>query len=227
MTNLFDGVHAVLFDLDGTLVETNIDFACMKRDMIAIAVEHGLSASDVQRLDILAIVDAVHAEVAASRDVSAADLVRAKMLGRLEEIEMPSCLAATPMPGALELLSALREAGIRVGIVTRNCRRGVDLSLARTGVSAEVLLTRDDIARTKPHPDHLLRALSALDSTPSEAIMVGDHWMDVAAGRAAGAKTVGLLHDDRPADYFDSMAPDYVVRRLAELTPHIERSKRW
>ncbi len=71
--------------------------------------------------------------------------------------------------------------------------------------------------RTKPHPEHLHEALSQLGAVPEQAMMVGDHWMDIQAGKAAGcALTVGIL-GRRCADWFAPCPPDYLVRDLSEI----------
>lgn len=215
----------MLFDMDGTLVETNIDFPLMKREMLALSEKYGISAAELQGLDILAVVDFV---VARLKDLSGEDeAVRARQeaFEKLEQIELAHCHDARPIHGAVELLSALRDDGIRVAIVTRNCRSAVRLSLEKAGISADVLLTRDDVRKTKPHPEHLHMALDMLGVRPDEALMVGDHWMDVRGGRAAGMRTVGFLRSERPDDFFDSEKPDLVIRRLAELLRHLKRLK--
>jgi phosphoglycolate phosphatase len=226
MTNVFDGMDGVLFDMDGTLVETNIDFALMKREIVAFAESRGLPASLVQGLDILAVVNAVVEHVKASDGSGVAALVREEAFRLLEEIEIEPCSHAQPVAHAPELLDALRSAGLRVGIVTRNCRNAVACAMERTGISAEVLITRDDVLNTKPHPDHLLSALRLLEVSPDRSMMVGDHRMDIQGGKAAGMRTVGFLRPGRPADFFGGFEPDLVIHDLGELLSAVERLKK-
>ncbi|MHB0913495.1 MAG: HAD family hydrolase [Armatimonadota bacterium] len=215
--SIFDGIRGVLFDMDGTLVDTNIDFSTMKREIVRFAEEKGVSADEVKALDILAVVDFV-AERFSDRGA-----LRREAFKRLEEFEMEPCRNARPVPHALELIDALRAIDMKVGIVTRNCRSGVLISSEVTGVNGDVLLTRDDVPNTKPHPEHLLRALACLEVRPHEAVMVGDHWMDVQAGKAAGTRTVGFLREGRPDDFFADSQPDLVIRDLRELLDRLER----
>lgn len=222
MTNPFEGVRAVLFDMDGTLVETNIDFPLMKREMLALGEMHGIPASELQGLDILAVVDHVTSRLSAKD----AQSVRQEAFDRLEQIELIHSEDAKPIDCASELINALEETGIKVAIVTRNCRSAVRLSLEKAGIHSDVLLTRDDVPRTKPHPDHLLQALDMLAARPEEAVTIGDHWMDVRAGKAAGTRTVGFLRPDRPQDFFEVEMPDLVIRDLAELLGYVERLKK-
>ena len=238
MAHLFEGVRAVLFDLDGTLVETNIDFPLMKREMIALAAKYGIPAAEVEHLDILGVVDYVAARLDSSSNKAGARRARQEAYEKLEQIELAHSEDAVAIPGAAELLDALRSLDIEIGVVTRNCRRAVELSLSKAGISADVLLTRDDVQNTKPHPDHLLQALELLGVEPHEAVMVGDHWMDILGGKAAGMRTVGFLRPGRPHDFFDReplvlgngllcrAAPDLVIRDLRELLACVERLRR-
>ena len=110
----------------------------------------------------------------------------------------------------------MKTRGVKVGVVTRNCRRVSVGLLARFSLPHDVLLTRDDVARTKPDPQHLWDALARLGHSPAEAAMVGDHWMDVQAGRRAEvALTLGVLGRHDP-DWFPPCPPDALVRDLSE-----------
>src|SRR3990172_3439391 len=121
MNHLFSNLDAVLFDLDGTLVETNIDFPLMKREMIRLAADYGLPDSDLSSLDILAIVERMVEHVRQVRDDETAELARDEAFGILEEIELRHSADAREIRPARELVEALQSQGVRVGIVTRNC----------------------------------------------------------------------------------------------------------
>ena len=56
--------------------------------------------------------------------------------------------------------------------------------------------------------------------------MIGDHWMDIQAGRAAGTRTIGFLRPDRPEGFFDVCPPDVVIPDLGELLPYAEHLKK-
>jgi len=177
-------------------------------------------------MDILATVEHTVGRLRRLSGDGQARCVRQEAYEKLESIELAHCEDAEPVSGAIELLDALRRSGMKVGIVTRNCRRAVVVSLEKAGITADVLLTRDDVPNTKPHPIHLLEALELLGVRAEEAVMVGDHLMDVQGGRAAGMRTVGFLTPGRPDDFFDPGPPDLVIRDLRELLPCVERLKK-
>lgn len=217
MKHLFTDLDAALFDLDGTLVETNIDFPLMKREMVRLAVDYGVSHSEVEGLDILAVVDRMTDHLRDSRGDTAAEAARDEAFIVLEEIELRHSADAREIRPARELIEALKSREIRVGIVTRNCRVASEESLALAGISADVLISRDEDVRTKPSPDQLLRALGFLGCEPERSVMIGDHTIDVVAGKAAGMRTIGVLTPNRPPDFFDSFEPNAVAADLSEI----------
>jgi HAD superfamily hydrolase (TIGR01509 family) len=99
-----------------------------------------------------------------------------------------------PLPGAVELLRELREAGIPHGIATSGRRPEIDASLAALGVGAEtVVVDRGDVRRAKPAPDLFLEAQERLGAAPADCYVVGDAVWDLLAARRAGMLSVGLL----------------------------------
>src|SRR5262249_50890704 len=136
--------RAVLFDLDGTLVQTPIDFAAMRREALAAAGRHGAAIEDLAGRDILGIIAA-----AAARGAQPA-AYRAEVEAILQEIELEASCRARPMPGAAELLAWLAAQGLGFGIVTRNCAAAARHALERSGLICELLLTRADVPRVKP-----------------------------------------------------------------------------
>lgn len=99
-----------------------------------------------------------------------------------------------PMPGALELIAALREAAIPVGLVSNSTRAFVDAALARAGLADTFAVTvvGEEVAAPKPAPDTYLAAAAALGVDPAGCIVLEDSPTGVAAGRAAGMRTIGV-----------------------------------
>lgn len=215
MKPLLGNMGSVLFDLDGTLVDTNIDFALMKREMMRIAAKAGLTEDDVRGLDILGIVDAAAASILDDEDQ--ARQLRDEAMRILEEIELRHAHETQQIPFAKQIIRQLRRQGTPTGIVTRNCRAASVISLEIARIQADVIICREDSVRHKPHPEPVLLALSQLNTTAQNSVMVGDHIMDVQSGKAAGTRTIGFLRPDRPEDFFDDAAPDYIARNLREV----------
>lgn len=219
MKPLLDRVHAVLFDLDGTLVDTNIDFPRMRGEMVGLAVDAGLARSEVEQLDILTIVDRAADFLTQNQRPDDAEALRADATSILEEMEMRHAANATQIPFASQLLRELDDRGIGVGIVTRNCRKAslVAIDKAELSPAPKVLICREDTVRHKPHPEPIHAALAALKADRKSSLMVGDHLMDIQSGKAAGLATIAFLRKNRPADFFEPVSPDFTARSLEEV----------
>lgn len=151
----------------------------------------------------------------------------------IEELELRGASGARINERTVSALRALRAAGYRIAVVTRNGRKAVKLILRGRELPCHVLLWRESVNRVKPDPEHLLRALSRLRCKSCEAIMVGDHPTDIQAGRAVGMRTVGVLsgagsRDSLLAAGADEIAPDVAVlaRELLKAKGRAGASKR-
>jgi phosphoglycolate phosphatase-like HAD superfamily hydrolase/predicted TIM-barrel fold metal-dependent hydrolase len=220
VSNPFDGASAVLFDLDGTLMDTHIDFPAMRAAMVRLAGDYGFEPDALEGLDILAIVSFCADRLTQAGQSHQAEAFRAAARGLLRSIEIEQCSTPVEVPGARELLQNLHEAGMAIGIVTRNCREVSEELLAKGRLTHDALISRDDVEKTKPAPEHIHAALAALNHNGDRgaAVMVGDHWMDVLAGARAGCRTVGLLRG-RDASWFSRAVPDTMVDGVADLVP--------
>jgi phosphoglycolate phosphatase len=178
----------------------------------------GLDPAGYRELDLLAIAGEAARHLVKPREF----LAQAE--AALVELELEACERAEPAEGARETLDWLRAHGIRIGIVTRNCRTAVERLLSEIPLPHDVLITRGDTERVKPDPLHLLQALRRLEVPPSRAVMVGDHVMDIRSGQAAGARTLGILLPDRPPDYFAAVQPDGILYSLRDLRAWISPS---
>jgi phosphoglycolate phosphatase len=205
-------IRAVLFDLDGTLVHTRIDFDRMYREVRSVAESAGVPGTRIDGRQVLEAVDSAASWLGGE---AGGDL-RRRLWDVLEQIERDGSVGASLIVGADALFSHLRASEVKIGVVTRNCRSVSEALMHKFALHADVLLTRDDVAKTKPDPQHLLEALRILGTPPSKSAMLGDHWLDVQAGKDAGcAVTVGVLGERSPS-WFESHPPTFIVRNLVE-----------
>lgn len=181
---------AVIFDLDGTLVRSNLDFD-------AIRAEIGLPPGPI--LESL-----VQLDPPARR--------RAEVI--LARHEHEAALHAEWQEGAAEVVSALRAAGRPVAILTRNSRATVELILQSHALPFDAVRTREDGA-IKPAAEPVLSLCRCLHADPARSWVVGDYLFDILSGRAAGTRTVLMVGDAPLPDY--AQQADHTIRRLPEL----------
>ncbi|MDW8105331.1 MAG: HAD family hydrolase [Armatimonadota bacterium] len=214
---IFEQAEAVLFDLDGTLVETGIDFSRLRDATLQLVAEYGIDARPLQDLDALSIVERAVDALRLRGEAEAGETLRKRAFARLQAMEMAYCASPRPVPGMYDLLEVLRAQDTRIGIITRNDREVALRTLSTLQIPHDLLVSRDDVDKVKPHPQHVMVALEEWQIPPAQCVVVGDYWMDVEAGRAAGCRTVGIWRLDVPINPFRHHPPDVLVRELREL----------
>lgn len=217
----FERITALLFDLDGTLIEPSIDFGEMKQAVLAVVHAFGQEPPDGGEPPVLEIIAQVRAQLVA-QEVSLGRRFEATAQQAIRAVELAAAARVRAYEGAAEMLLEIERLGLRVGIVTRNCREAVHAILARIPLRHQALLTRDDVAYVKPDPRHLLAALAALDADAEHAAMCGDHVMDIQAGRAIGALTVGVLRPGEGPEVFAACPPDLILSHVTDLLAHLQ-----
>ena len=177
-------IEAVLFDMDGTLVDSD---AAVERAWRTWATEYGVDPAAV-----LAVAHGAPAErtVGLVRpDLTGADAAAAAAAARQLELQYDDLSDIVPTPGAHELLAALR---LPWAIVTSANARLAKARLGAAGITAPLLVTVDDVRTGKPDPEGYLRAAELLGVAPERCLVVEDAEVGVAAGRAAGAQVAAL-----------------------------------
>lgn len=186
------GEHrGVIFDLDGTLVDSRLDFSVLCQQL-------GWPAG-TPILEQLATMTDRH------------EYQRA--LGIIEQFELAGAAAAQWMPGAADLLALLQQQQIPTAILTRNMRSATWHCLDRLGIAVDIVLTRED-APAKPDPTGLLQIASAWQLAPAELIFIGDFHFDLATARAAGMPGCLYLNDQN--GHYRAQA-DFVLPHFDEL----------
>lgn len=188
-------IHAVLFDLDGTVLDTVGDIALALKRAFA---DHGYQAppqAEVRQMIGRGAPTLVErASIALHLDLDAT--IKAALLdrffhhyGRLQETD--EC-AAEPFPGARECLHELHAAGVPLAIVTNKQQKFAQGLMNRLGLAPYVKLVvgGDSCERRKPDPQPLQWAASQLGTSDAQTLMVGDSVNDVKAARAAGMPVV-------------------------------------
>jgi phosphoglycolate phosphatase len=209
-------IRAVIFDFDGTLAVLNIDFSQMRDQVFKLMRNHGIDESSIEEKYLLEIIDEV-ALILSKRNSSAAEEFYQKAHLILHEIEMKAAEEGRMLPGVKETLISLKRKGIKVGIVTRNCEEAVRKVLPDIEKVCDVFISRDSIKKVKPHPEQLTSVVKALHVTGEETLMVGDHTIDIQAGKRVGMKTVGVLTGRTQREEFEKAGADWILEDASEI----------
>lgn len=215
--------RCVLFDLDGTLVDTAPDLAwCLN----ALRAEQGLDP-----LPFAAIRPHVshgaRALVRAGFGVDVGDPRFEALRARLLELyEGNLARESRPFAGIDTLLAALAARAVPWGVVTNKPGWLAEPLLAALGLAEEAacIVSGDTTAHSKPHPEPLLHASRLVATPPAACLYVGDARRDVEAGRGAGMRTLVALfgyldEDDRPAEWDADGLIDHPLAVLDWLAP--------
>jgi len=162
-------LRGVIFDLDGTLVDSGLDFGVICREI------------GIPRTPLLETI----ADWPEDRRQQAMDILNRHEIDGAEE--------ATVFPGVIEFLDYLKARDVRIGVLTRNCRACAERMLGRLDLPFEVLLTRED-EPVKPAPDGVHAICRQWSLEPEEVILIGDYLFDLQAGRSAGCRTALVTH---------------------------------
>ncbi|MBM7060834.1 N-acetylmuramic acid 6-phosphate phosphatase MupP [Pseudomonas sp. UL073] len=210
-------LRAVLFDMDGTLLDSAPDFIAVVQ---AMRSDRGLPARDEQLIRdhvsggaraMVAIgfdIDPEHAEFEALR------------LEFLERYQSHCAVLTRPYDGIAELLEDIEQAKLIWGVVTNKPVRYAAPIMQELGLTprSALLICPDHVQKAKPDPEMLVLACKQLDLDPASVLFVGDDLRDIEAGRAAGTRTAavtyGYIH---PQDNPRNWGADVVVNHPLEL----------
>jgi N-acetyl-D-muramate 6-phosphate phosphatase len=213
---LLDQTQAVLFDLDGTLLDTARDLV---NALEIVCAAQGQQAPDPQLASRYVSHGAIGLVRLAFPQLDSAELepLRAQLV---QSYQQNICVHTVAYPGMLDVLEELDKSGIAWGVVTNKLRFLAEPILTKLGLHhrCATLVGGDTAAYNKPHPAPIEFALRELGVQPADAVYVGDAEKDVLAGKAAGTRTIAvtwgyIVPGENPADW----SADYTIDQPQEL----------
>jgi HAD superfamily hydrolase (TIGR01509 family) len=213
--------RALIFDLDGTLVDTVYAHVFAWQRAFA---EVGLPIDGWRIHRRVGMSGGLFARAAAREIGRPLSEEEAETIQRRHsELYREILPERRPLPGAVELLAELRERRIPHGIATSGRRPEIDASLEVLGISEDtVVVERGDVDRAKPEPDLFLTCAERLDVAAVDCYVVGDAVWDLLAARRAGMLSVGLLSGGYGEDELTRAGAFRVYRDTAELRTSLD-----
>lgn len=217
-------LEAVLFDMDGTLLDTAPDFVAVIQAMRA--------ARDLPPVPEKTVRDVVsggaRAMVSCAFEIDpASDEFESLRLEFLDRYQDACAVHSALYDGMAEVLADIEAAGLKWGVVTNKPVRFAEPIMQQLNLAqrSAILVCPDHVARSKPDPEPMVLACKQLNVSPEATLFIGDDQRDVESGRAAGSRTVavtyGYIH---PEDNPRSWGADAVIDHPSELRALLDRA---
>lgn len=207
-------IQTVLFDLDGTIVDTN--------ELIIQSFLHtfeGITAEPVTREHIVPNMGRplIEQMVFFSGREQVDDLVqkyRAFNIAHHDEL-------VREFPYVRETVAKLHAAGVKLGVVTSKIRQTTEMGLKLMGLYDYfgTIVTVDDVRKAKPDPEGIHKAVRELGGDLSSALMVGDSHYDIEAAHNAGIPSVAVAWSLKGTEYLKQYNPTHIIQDMRDIVP--------
>lgn len=206
------GVRGVLFDLDGTLIDSV--------DLIVSSFRHATREVLGETLPDEAILRNVGMPLRAQMDQIAPERADELLASYRQHNAAHHDEQVREYPGTLETVRDLKSRGYMVGVVTSKSAGMMMRGLERCGLADEfdALVSADDVTSHKPHPEPVLEGARRLGLSAGACAYVGDSPHDITAANAAGAVSIAAEWGAFPAAALDAACPDVSLAHIAGLS---------
>lgn len=204
-------IDTILFDLDGTLVDTN--------ELIISSFLHTLGKyypDKYKREDVLPFMGPSLYETFGGIDPERAEeMIHEYRTYNHEKHD----LLVKEFKGVNETVKSLKDNGFKIAIVSTKILDTIikGLKLTKLDPYFDVIVALDHVQKPKPDPEAIFFALKQLNSTPEKAIMVGDNYHDILAGKNAETKTAAVSWSLKGRDFLAKYEPDFMLDEMSDL----------
>ncbi|WAA09890.1 pyrophosphatase PpaX [Fervidibacillus albus] len=206
-----DKITTVLFDLDGTLVNTY--------DLILTSFRHTFDHYVPGRFtteDCISFIGPpLHETFASVLPEKTEEMVQFYRAFNKKHHDA----LIKPFVGVYETVKTLHDEGYKLAIVSTKMKDMVIKGLEATNLLSffPVIIALDDVEQAKPDPEPIFKALTLLSSNVEESVMVGDSNHDILAAKNAGTKSVGVSWSIKGTDYLNRFSPDFIIDHMGDL----------
>jgi phosphoglycolate phosphatase len=224
--NRYMMLKAIVFDLDGTLIESTIDYEKMSQMVRELLTNEGVSLDNPN--DRRRTYQVIQAGEKALVDLGVAPAKIADLMKRIESVmnsvELEGVHLSKPIKNVHETLGEIKSRNLGIGIATRGCHEYAMKSMELTGINIYIdrMLARDDVTYPKPDPRHLLEVITCLGVTPDTVLYVGDSNTDLKTAEAANVLFVGYRRNEEWAKRLEDAGCKNMVSDLYELVKVVD-----
>ena len=220
----------IVFDLDGTLVNSEVDFVRMKRNMIAVLEEHGAPKGVLtpQMTTVIVLENARKYWAEQGKTETEKQWLEDEMTRLMDQGELEAIETLTVIKGAKDAVHKLNRMGYRLAILTRSHHEYAAKALEKTGMIGdfELILGRGETPQPKPYAEAMIHAAKLMNLRLDELFLVGDHHIDATCALNAKCHFVGVATGPRPERSWEVNKPETILPSVAEIPTWLEENDR-
>lgn len=220
-------ITAVIFDLDGTLVEFKLDYRTERVEVQELLIEEGVPDTVLSMED--GLFAALRRVMLHMREVGEAqekiERIKTTVLTMADQYELRAARETNLIPRVHETLQTLKNMKLEIALFTIDGEKATSSVLRRFSIRHffDAVITRDSVSAVKPDSAHLQVALDALKVKPSEAIVVGDSTLDMKCASALEVLAVGVITGIATAEGLVNAGASYLASSAAEIPQLIQK----
>ena len=214
-------IKAVVFDLDGTLAEFNLDYKTVRAEVTQFLTNEGLPAS------IFSINESIFEMLKKAkiymrnngRKEREFSTIQKHVLSMAGKHEIKAARETSLLPGVFEILKMLKKMNLKLAIFTINSEKSTDHILDNFCLRQffDATITREIVSNVKPHPSHLAAALKALNMNANETIVVGDSVSDMRSAKALNVTAVGVAKESDAIKKLNNAGAVHTIESITDL----------
>jgi len=223
-------IKAVIFDLDGTIVDFNIDFKAARTEVVRLLTQQNLPSS------LLSVKESVFVTLKKAKkhmkenDKDEQEFVKLKenVIAVVERYEAKAARETNLISGILETLKTLKKTKLKIALFTANGEKSTNHILRRFRLRQffDTIITRESVLAVKPDPAHLEAALKALKVKPEEALVVGDSVRDIECARQLKVLAVGVTTGFSSIEELTRAGADYIASSSTDIPSLVQQLNR-
>ncbi len=220
-------IEAVIFDLDGTLANFNLDYKALRSEVRGYLMRKGVPASVLHTnesiFEMLKKAEIFFKNSDRPQDFFKA--VRHESLAIAEKFEMEAAVSTSLLPGANEILKELKRMNLKIGLCTTSSEKAACFILERFKISEyfQTVVPRDKVKHVKPSTEQYELALKTLGARPTVTLVVGDSIADMQSAKELKAVAVGLPTGFASTKQLMTHGANYIITSLSDLAVLIKK----